>query len=300
MHEEKYCLNCNELVTGLEQNSAKLFCNTACYFEARRNGYRKHSEETKKKIAKSNTGQAFTPERCAAISAANRKKVPPELIERLMVLWDKRYFGEQVICKITGLGEKVYRRLKAQYCKVEQLKFMPQDWTEADFELAIELGNQNVYVDDIAKKIGKGKKQVYSNLKKLGIKPNTHKPNAYSCTSSKLELRIYSWLLELNYDITQQFNLSNFYFDMHIQNTNILIEVNGDYWHCNPAIYTNGPINERQKLAIKRDIGKRAVARKNGYQVVVIWENEVIKNAELAKQELLSKVRKLYEAYNDC
>ena len=62
--------------------------------------------------------------------------------------------------------------------------------------------------------------------------------------------------------VDTQFPLGNFFFDARIQNTNVLIEVNGDYWHCNPKVYVNGPINEMQKAHIRRDFAKKAYASK--------------------------------------
>jgi len=43
---------------------------------------------------------------------------------------------------------------------------------------------------------------------------------------------------------------------------NILIEANGDYWHS-------------KETAKKRDIKKGAWAKRNGYELVVIWEHEI-------------------------
>lgn len=54
---------------------------------------------------------------------------------------------------------------------------------------------------------------------------------------------------------------------------NIILEVHGDYWHGNPAIYAS--LNERQHYKKERDVEKEKLAKANGYQYYVIWENDV-------------------------
>lgn len=59
----------------------------------------------------------------------------------------------------------------------------------------------------------------------------------------------------------------------------ILLEVNGDYWHANPNIYGDEvglkPLNCRQKFKVEQDRIKRAFAHKYGYKIFYIWETEV-------------------------
>jgi hypothetical protein len=49
-------------------------------------------------------------------------------------------------------------------------------------------------------------------------------------------------------------------FDFHILETNLLLEVQGDYGHCNPKLYPK-PINEYQKWSTKRDFAKKDYAK---------------------------------------
>lgn len=55
--------------------------------------------------------------------------------------------------------------------------------------------------------------------------------------TSNLETKISETLNHLSIPYTTQFPLGGKLFDFRITNTNILIEVNGDYWHCNPNLY---------------------------------------------------------------
>ena len=63
-----------------------------------------------------------------------------------------------------------------------------------------------------------------------------------------------------------------------------IIEYNGDFWHCNPTIYSADFVNPRTKMLAKdkwaTDTVKLQHARDSGYEVLVIWESDFIKNKE--------------------
>lgn len=75
----------------------------------------------------------------------------------------------------------------------------------------------------------------------------------------------------------------------------MLIEFHGDYWHCNPKIYTNGPINDWQRKAIKRDFAKKAAAKHEGYYQITVWEKDFREKPEHVREWLLSKISQNYE-----
>jgi G:T-mismatch repair DNA endonuclease (very short patch repair protein) len=64
---------------------------------------------------------------------------------------------------------------------------------------------------------------------------------------------------------------------------NILIEVNGDFWHANPKIYKAKdilPHPNKEVLAEtlwKKDKKKNILAIKNGFQVLTLWELDITK-----------------------
>lgn len=59
-----------------------------------------------------------------------------------------------------------------------------------------------------------------------------------------------------------------------------IIEIQGDYYHCNPTVYKNGPINSVQKNNIVRDEAKKANLINAGYKVYYLWEKEIKDNKE--------------------
>jgi G:T-mismatch repair DNA endonuclease (very short patch repair protein) len=70
---------------------------------------------------------------------------------------------------------------------------------------------------------------------------------------------------------------------------NIVLEVQGDYWHANPSIYLDGPIYASQKRTVNNDIRKKDALDKLGYTVVYVWECDVKKNVQATLKEALPK-----------
>jgi hypothetical protein len=62
-----------------------------------------------------------------------------------------------------------------------------------------------------------------------------------------------------------------------------IIEINGDFWHFNPDFYSNhslvNKVTGKNLLEIRNyDLYKIKIAQNNGYNVLVIWENDIKKN----------------------
>lgn len=63
---------------------------------------------------------------------------------------------------------------------------------------------------------------------------------------------------------------------------NIVIEVNGTYWHSDPRFYPNGPIHKSQIQAAKAYAKKMEALKRLGYRVVEIWEYDINLDATAA------------------
>ena len=103
---------------------------------------------------------------------------------------------------------------------------------------------------------------------------------------SKLETRIADSLARLRIGFTSQFALRGRSFDFKIHKSKILIEVNGDFWHANPAQYKANELVHLPGKPMKasklweKDNKKVKLAEINGYSVVTIWETELNKMDE--------------------
>jgi hypothetical protein len=77
---------------------------------------------------------------------------------------------------------------------------------------------------------------------------------------------------------------------------NLLIEVNGDYWHANPVKYKDDDIFQfpKSRLTAKDiwnlDIYKKKIAEQYGYELMTVWESEIKENINDVKQRIKNKV----------
>ena len=71
-----------------------------------------------------------------------------------------------------------------------------------------------------------------------------------------------------------------FFYDFKYKNK--IIEFNGDFWHANPSIYDMNDIhpvlNIKNNEIVKMDLIKQETTKVRGFDLLVIWENDVRKN----------------------
>ena len=114
--------------------------------------------------------------------------------------------------------------------------------------------------------------------------------NKYKMTNPERVMK--SILSELSIPSHYNFIMDKRYqYDFRITNTNIIIEVQGDYWHCNPKIYPNGPTSERQKFKLQRDTEKKHYAEQKGYSILYVWEDELKNDVQLVKEKVMYEIQ---------
>ena len=108
--------------------------------------------------------------------------------------------------------------------------------------------------------------------------------NSAGYTISKAEKEIFSHLKNLDDNVERAHPISydedgkrrSFVYD--IIKDNRIIEYNGDYWHCNPAIYNEDfihPVTKKSALEIwEKEEKKIKLARDNGFEILVVWESD--------------------------
>lgn len=95
-----------------------------------------------------------------------------------------------------------------------------------------------------------------------------------------------------------QFSLSNhqrsFFFDVAVLEKKKLIEFNGDFWHANPKAYKPDHLLSFGRFKAKaedlwvRDAKKIAEARKQGFEVLTVWESDFYKDPQTEVDRCLS------------
>lgn len=110
-------------------------------------------------------------------------------------------------------------------------------------------------------------------------------PGPYKNT--KPELKMKDILNDLNIPFEHQFRLGNHLFDFHVLNTNILIEVDGDYYHGNPEKFSK--LNKMQLKQRQKDIKTNMLAEENNFVLLRFWQNDVLHSTEEVKNIICSK-----------
>jgi len=119
---------------------------------------------------------------------------------------------------------------------------------------------------------------------------------------TKPEKKVKDELINRNYeeekDFIHQFKFKDKYLcDFCFLNEKLIVEVNGDYWHCNPKIYPNGPKNSQQLKGIEKDKLKEEFIKEadNGaWTYLVLWELDIMENIVKCCdriEEVLSSIR---------
>lgn len=100
---------------------------------------------------------------------------------------------------------------------------------------------------------------------------------------SKLEISIYEEFLKHFPDTQHSFRLNangrSYVFDVYVPQLNLLVEVNGDYWHLNPFMYAANHVDESRNVTARgvweADAMKHRAAFDAGYKVNVLWESSI-------------------------
>lgn len=83
--------------------------------------------------------------------------------------------------------------------------------------------------------------------------------------------------------------------DNYLTESNLAIEVMGDYWHSSPLRYPDN-INNKQKYIISRDKAKHTYIKKYyGIEILYLWESDILNNPNLC-----ATLINLYISNNGC
>lgn len=108
---------------------------------------------------------------------------------------------------------------------------------------------------------------------------------------SKAEKEIREFLEEEKIKVIPQFPIGTLRYDLFIPSINLIIEYNGDYWHCNPRIYEKNYWNSKKEMYAyelwRKDKIKKNLAFKNGYKFITIWESDYKKDRNKILRSIL-------------
>lgn len=152
------------------------------------------------------------------------------------------------------------------------------------------------------KKLHEGRNKFWENASKEDIAKLINKASETRIKngiySSSLETRFCRILNELNITYTRQFHLKHnkHPYDFFLCDSKIIIEINGNYWHANPKYYKeNDIIKYPGKQILAKDIWERDSkylheAEKQGYKVLIFWEDDFICNDDELKELVIQSI----------
>jgi len=99
--------------------------------------------------------------------------------------------------------------------------------------------------------------------------------------TSKLEKKFALEFLErLGVEYKYQFKAESIgrYYDFYIPSANVIIEVQGTYWHADPRVYEDKNLNRTQRRDRKIDEVKKTWCALHGIKLIYIWEKDINEN----------------------
>ena len=101
--------------------------------------------------------------------------------------------------------------------------------------------------------------------------------------NSKPQLIANSLLDALSIEYEREKQFTYYSADNYLPYFNLIIEIQGDYWHCNPIKYTD-KISGIQADNIRSDKAKHTYLKnKYGIDVLYLWESDLYKKSDLCK-----------------
>jgi very-short-patch-repair endonuclease len=106
---------------------------------------------------------------------------------------------------------------------------------------------------------------------------------------SNLEYKFEGILDSLEYQYHHSYYIKEIkkIYDFYLPEYNTFIEIDGDFWHCNPDTKFAIPECKSQKLNLINDQFKNKWVQDNGYKILRFWENDINNNISIVKKILL-------------
>lgn len=129
----------------------------------------------------------------------------------------------------------------------------------------------------------KEKREAQAHKRMLWMKENDY------TKKSKTEETFLDIIDSLDLNPIRQFYVREIkaYYDFYIPFKNLLVEIDGDFWHCNPNTKHAIPKYASQKKNLARDKQKNEWCKQNKIPLIRFWESEINENPDEVKRRLM-------------
>ena len=199
------------------------------------------------------------------------------------------------------IAKHINRSIGSIYNKVYELQLVSDDTKNCrklkKEQVLFIINNCDKMTDlQLAKKFKVSEKAISEVRKKHGIKKTGNEVSG----PTYIELFVQDFLNANKIEYIYNQRLGDYVPDFQIKNTKILIETQGDYYHCNPYVYTNGPKDDVQIKHVIKDYYKKCYFLSRGYTILCIWEKDINENPQKIKEEILKVCRPQLSLTEDC
>lgn len=111
-----------------------------------------------------------------------------------------------------------------------------------------------------------------------------------SSEKSNLEKLFEVMLVDMSITYINQYEVKKRLFDFYIPLNNTLIEVDGDFYHCNPNSKHITPKYKCQFLSIKNDMDKNLICLNENITLLRYWEKDIKERPEWVISDLKEKL----------
>jgi very-short-patch-repair endonuclease len=119
---------------------------------------------------------------------------------------------------------------------------------------------------------------------KLSIMGVSSREKYFRKRTTFIEIQVRRLLVEWNLVFQEQVRIRDTVVDFIVRN--IIIEVNGSYWHGDLNKFTENNLNYIQKQNRLKDKYKKSLFMSLGYNIIYIWEYDLEENFEKVKSQL--------------
>jgi G:T-mismatch repair DNA endonuclease (very short patch repair protein) len=148
--------------------------------------------------------------------------------------------------------------------------------------------------DNLKKKWDRGEMEHARIIMSDKIKETRRLGKLKSVIRSKKEKEMVTEIKKMGYKVQHSLRVETKICDIFIPSLNLIIEYNGDYWHCNPKKYKPDYFNQKKQKTAKElweyDKNKIDLIRGKGYNLEIVWESDLKED-----NTLINKIIKKYD-----
>lgn len=103
-------------------------------------------------------------------------------------------------------------------------------------------------------------------------------------TNTKPQIIINDLLDKMNISYINEKGFKYYAVDNYLNEHNLIIEVMGDFWHCNPTKYDNPNIQEIHRKRLPKDKAKHTYFKNiHNIEILYLWESDIYNNIQLCE-----------------